>query len=348
MKNKQFLVAISILGILASKAALADNNYDKRFYVAPAVSHVWTDADRQTSRNEYGASIGFGKAVSKYFNIELKGFYNSFEHENNPSSTTEYQWDTFGSTIDLQYYFNRNDLSPYAVIGAGIMDSRVHGINAIGLVGEAGLGLAYKINDAISLRSDVRYRHNSNFNESLTRNGNDEYGDMIVNVGIVIPFGSACEKKSCNKKPRAVAINPDLDNDGVLNKNDRCPNTRQGIKVNSSGCKLIVTLKGVNFGISSSKITPGSEAILEKLTTQLKAYPRKGDVEIQGHASSDGSRDFNMKLSQKRAQSVAKYLRSEGVKNRLFVKGYGESMLLSDESTKAGIMNNRRVDFVWK
>jgi hypothetical protein len=51
MKNKQLFVAISLLGALASNAALADAKYDKRFYVSPAASYVWTDSDRETSRN---------------------------------------------------------------------------------------------------------------------------------------------------------------------------------------------------------------------------------------------------------------------------------------------------------
>ncbi|MFT6105959.1 MAG: OOP family OmpA-OmpF porin [Rickettsiales bacterium] len=348
MTNKQLLVAISILGALASKAALADNNYDKRFYVAPAFSYVWTDSDRETSRNEYGASVAIGKAVSKHFNVELKAFYNSFEHENKQSGKTEHQWDNFGSTVDLQYYFNRNDLSPYAVVGAGIMDSRVHGKNGVGLVTEAGLGLAYKINDSVSLRSDVRYRYNNNFNNNLTGNNADEYNDMVVNVGLVIPFGSACDKKVCNKKPRSAAINPDLDGDGILNENDKCPKTKPGVKVGKSGCALVVTLKGINFDISSANLTENSKTILNKLAAEIKAYPNKGDVEIQGHASSDGDDDFNMTLSQKRAQSVVNYLKNQGVENKLTAKGYGETMPVTDESTRAGILANRRVDFVWK
>ncbi|MFT6219480.1 MAG: OOP family OmpA-OmpF porin [Myxococcota bacterium] len=348
MKNKQLLVAISLLGSLGSNASLADNhNYDKRFYVAPSISYVWTDEDRQTSRNEYGASVGLGKAVSEHFNVELKAFYNSFEHENKTVGKTQYQWDNFGSTVDLQYYFNRNDLAPYAVVGAGIMDSRVHGKNGVGLVTEAGLGLAYKINKSISLRSDVRYRYNNNFNNNFTDNNADEYNDMIVNVGVVIPFGKSCEG-SCNKKPKSDGVNLDLDGDGVLNANDKCPNTKKNAQVNQSGCGLVITLKGVNFDISSSNLTASSKVILDQLAAEMNSYPRKGAVEIQGHTSSDGDDSFNMTLSQNRAQSVADYLKSKNVENKLTAKGYGKTMLIFDESTRAGVMANRRVDLVWK
>lgn len=356
MKNKQpftssftsTFTAISLLGALASTSAVAENNnYDKRFYVAPAVSYIWSDEDRQTSRNNYGLSLGFGKAVSEHFNVELKAFYNSLEHSNSDSGKNQHQWDNFGSTVDVQYYFNRNDLAPYAVVGAGLMDSRVHGENAVGLVTEAGFGVAYKINESISLRSDVRYRYNSNFNRQLTSNGADEYNDMVVNFGLVIPFGKA-EKSTPHVATAAVLVDGDDDQDGVKNSVDACPDTKEGAKVNKSGCILIVTLKGINFAISSAKINDSSKVILDKLAEEIKSYPNKGEIEVQGHSSSDGKSSFNMTLSQKRAQTVVEYLKDKGVKNELIAKGYGETYLIADESTRAGILANRRVDLVWK
>ncbi|MFT6219481.1 MAG: OOP family OmpA-OmpF porin [Myxococcota bacterium] len=353
MKNKQLLVAISLLVTFASKASLAENhNYDKRFYVAPAISHVWADADRKTSRNNYGASLGLGKALSENFNVELKAFYNKLDNRKKTAVHDEDRWDTFGSTLDLQYYFNREDLSPYAVIGAGVMDSRVKGKNVIGLIGEAGLGLAYKVNKYVSLRSDVRYRHNSNLNQHLTTNNSDEYGDMIINVGLVIPFGTVCEG-DCKKRPKKVApepmtiINPDLDGDGVLNADDKCPNTKKNMRVNKSGCDLVIILQGVNFGISSADLTTSAKETLTKLVKEIKYYPNSKKIEIQGHASSDGDESFNMKLSKERAQSVANYLRSQGVENHLTAKGYGETMLIADEFEESGLLTNRRVDLFW-
>jgi OOP family OmpA-OmpF porin len=54
-----------------------------------------------------------------------------------------------------------------------------------------------------------------------------------------------------------------------------------------------------------------------------------------------------MKLSQRRAQSVANYLKRKGVTNRLTAKGYGETQPIADNSTEAGRSENRRVELIW-
>ncbi|MGH8557672.1 MAG: OmpA family protein [Methylococcales bacterium] len=55
---------------------------------------------------------------------------------------------------------------------------------------------------------------------------------------------------------------------------------------------------------------------------KLGCYPRKNDIEVQGHASSEGTNDYNMGLSQRRSESVVEYLKKmKGVTNRLIAQG---------------------------
>ena len=352
---------MALLGAGFSKAAIAKEDFDNRLYVAPMASYIWTDEDRFSSRNNYGLALGVGKALNKNINLELKGFFNSFEHLSSENKN-ENQWKTFGSTLDLQYYFNRDRLSPYAVVGAGYMTSRVDGKSAGGFIGETGLGLAYKISDKISLRSDVRYRYNDNFDKHLVPNETTTYNEMIVNVGVVIPFGSAPSKAAAPaekpaEKPVAqpavqpavpIKVSDDSDNDGVKNSADKCPDTKAGVKVNLVGCDMGITLTGVNFNFNSPAQTLNAKTILDKLADEIKSYPNKKDIEIQGHASSDGNAKHNMALSQKRAESVVNYLESRGVGNKLTAKGYGSTMPIADDATKAGRLQNRRVDMIWK
>jgi outer membrane protein OmpA-like peptidoglycan-associated protein len=67
-------------------------------------------------------------------------------------------------------------------------------------------------------------------------------------------------------------------------------------------------------------------------------------LKIDGHTDSDGSDEFNLKLSDGRAASVKKYLVSKGIdESRLISEGFGESMPVADNKTAAGKQQNRRV-----
>jgi OOP family OmpA-OmpF porin len=79
----------------------------------------------------------------------------------------------------------------------------------------------------------------------------------------------------------------------------------------------------------------------------LAEYPQSNVIEVQGHASSEGSDNYNLKLSQRRSQSVAEYLKIKGLPNKTIAKGYGETKPIADNSTEAGRSENRRVELIW-
>jgi outer membrane protein OmpA-like peptidoglycan-associated protein len=69
--------------------------------------------------------------------------------------------------------------------------------------------------------------------------------------------------------------------------------------------------------------------------------------EVGGHTDSDGADDYNLKLSQQRADAVKDQLIKMGIEAaRLSAKGYGETKPISDNTTFEGKANNRRVEFV--
>lgn len=106
------------------------------------------------------------------------------------AATEAQQWDLAGGTADLQYYFFRNKFSPYAVLAAGAMNSYVRGSSGVGVIGEAGLGFTYELTDNFLIRSDARYRYNNNLNAHLNP-GTDEFHDLVVNVGFVVPLSQS-------------------------------------------------------------------------------------------------------------------------------------------------------------
>ncbi len=356
MMKKQ-LLALALTGLSAA-AALADDYVDDRFYIAPFGTYLHGGGDRN-GFDGWGGGMAFGKIINEYFNVEVKGFWQEYKGRPfGPLGTDpnlgRYNADLTGGTVDLQYYFFRDTFSPYVVAGFGGMNSSVRypgplpvSKSAASFIFETGLGATYELMDNFLLRGDVRYRLDTAASH-YTRN-TSVFNDLLVNVGFVIPFGEKPQKPA----PIAAAPAPecstrDSDHDGVNDCDDKCPGTPAGVKVDEFGCPIRIELKGVNFKYDSAELTETAKMILDKVSGDLIAYPIKKDIEVRGHTSTEGTDSYNLKLSQRRSQSVADYLKRKGVTNKLIAKGYGESYpLVSPDRTEAQREKNRRVELVW-
>jgi len=91
-------------------------------------------------------------------------------------------------------------------------------------------------------------------------------------------------------------------------------------------------------------LLPGAYRSLVTLVLTLKEHPNYKAV-VNGYTDSIGKTESNLILSQKRAQSVADYLVSQGInRNRLEIVAHGEADPIASNSTPAGRAQNRRVD----
>lgn len=101
---------------------------------------------------------------------------------------------------------------------------------------------------------------------------------------------------------------------------------------------------GVYFDTNKSNVKGTSATTLDRLVGILKEYPNS-NVLVEGHTDSGGSDEYNMKLSQQRAESVTSYLTSHGLSSSRFTtKWYGESQPIADNTTAEGKTKNRRVE----
>ncbi len=101
---------------------------------------------------------------------------------------------------------------------------------------------------------------------------------------------------------------------------------------------------GVYFDTNKSNVKGTSATTLDKLAGIFKEYP-DSYILVEGHTDSAGPEDYNMKLSQQRAESVTKYLVAQGISNgRFTTKWYGENQPKGDNTTKEGKAQNRRVE----
>ncbi|MFK7930627.1 MAG: OmpA family protein [Myxococcota bacterium] len=109
----------------------------------------------------------------------------------------------------------------------------------------------------------------------------------------------------------------------------------------------IVTLDNVNFIFDTATLVPESEAIVAEVARVLAAHPEFQLIEVAGHTDVRGSADYNRALSQRRVETVKRYLMSKGVAaERLVPKGYGESKPLKSGDSEEDHASNRRVQFV--
>jgi OmpA-OmpF porin, OOP family len=147
---------------------------------------------------------------------------------------------------------------------------------------------------------------------------------------------------------------PDNDKDGIPDIADKCPN-EPGVP--PDGCPkkynlIVVTEQKIElkqtvfFDTNRATIKRVSFALLNDVAQAMKDNP-KMNVEVQGHTDSQGNDNFNLKLSQKRAESVRTYLIKKGVtSDRMVPRGYGENVPIADNRTAEGRGQNRRVEFV--
>lgn len=109
---------------------------------------------------------------------------------------------------------------------------------------------------------------------------------------------------------------------------------------------LVMTMSDVSFASNSSTLLPGANRALGEVADLLNEYPDRR-VAIEGHTDGVGSEGYNRELSQRRADSVAAFLRGRGVNSsRLTVEGLGESMPVASNDDDAGRQANRRVEIV--
>lgn len=110
--------------------------------------------------------------------------------------------------------------------------------------------------------------------------------------------------------------------------------------------KQIEILTPVFFDYNKDSIRPESFAVLDDVLYLLKSHPEILRVEVAGHTDADGSDRYNLDLSQRRVESVRRYLIEHGVGGeRLVAQGYGEARPIAPNTTEDGKARNRRVEF---
>lgn len=103
-------------------------------------------------------------------------------------------------------------------------------------------------------------------------------------------------------------------------------------------------LKGVTFETGKADLKTSSYGILNNTVKGLQKFDSV-KVEIEGHTDNVGGEEYNMKLSQDRANSVRDYLVGKGIQaERISAVGYGYSSPRADNESESGRAQNRRIE----
>ena len=105
-------------------------------------------------------------------------------------------------------------------------------------------------------------------------------------------------------------------------------------------------LRGVHFDFNKANIRPGDAAVLDEAASTLKANPNI-TIDVNGYCDAIGGEEYNLRLSDRRANAVVEYLVQQGVPaGRLVPHGYGKTNFVAPNDTPEGRAQNRRVELV--
>lgn len=171
----------------------------------------------------------------------------------------------------------------------------------------------------------------------------------------IVLFPSCKSKKAVVQTPPPAVVEApkpvvetDTDGDGIPDTKDQCPD-KAGVAANN-GCPEVIEVmptfsySNIQFEFNSSVIKTSYYEVLDQIARDLKKYPTV-KLSLNGHASAEGSTNYNMSLSTDRANAVKNYLVNAGViADNLAAKGFGESMPVATDDSEATRQANRRVE----
>ena len=128
------------------------------------------------------------------------------------------------------------------------------------------------------------------------------------------------------------------------NKETQMNLSAQAAKKAKDSIAKLLKIENIEFEVAKGSLTQKGKVTVDKLANIIRQYPNIS-IEIAGHTDSDGSAQFNQKLSQERVNAVKEHLISKSIQaKQLTAKGYGESKPLVPNTSDANKAKNRRVE----
>ncbi|MFA5394219.1 MAG: outer membrane beta-barrel domain-containing protein [Candidatus Ratteibacteria bacterium] len=315
------------------------------FELSPFVGYNWFE-DTQNLENNlvYGARLGYN--FTKHFGLEAALEYISTNVDDtsiigakegrfrSPTDDVE----LYAYHLDALYHFMPDSkFTPFVVLGVGgaaynpnISDGDMPALNF-------GIGAKYWLAENVAVRFDLR-------DNVIGEVVQEDYNNISATIGISIAFGG----KSTTAPIREVVVPEPVEKtvyvdkivekpvDRIVEKIVEVPVDKIVEKVvektvyvdkivdNTVEKPLAVNVQDVYFPYDSSELGPFNRGILDQNAKVLKEYPKLTAI-LVGYASPEGTDEYNLALSERRAVAVKDYLVTAGIsENILTVKPMGE------------------------
>ncbi len=173
-------------------------------------------------------------------------------------------------------------------------------------------------------------------------------GDVCIHT---VQTGSDAEGSAFLKRLSSVTPCGSSRMASVVNSASRMSDLRADVFLGPGGlpqvaaapCSTRIVLRGINFAFDSSEVSDDDALILDTAIHQLSACA-DATFSIEGHTDSIGPPEYNQGLSDRRAETVRRYLIRGGIDAaRLSARGIGEENPVGDNQTRDGRAQNRRV-----
>ena len=295
--------------------------------------------------------LGLTNHLGRGFSFGGRFSFNKITHYGNlPGDDNYYNLDVH-LKYDLNKIFKGERFHPYMDIGGGYAIFDTTGAGYFNL----GAGLEYLVGE--KQRTALQLG-------SVFKNTGESYGVKHFQhyLGIGILFGNGDndgdgilnKQDDCPEIPGLEEFNgcPDTDGDGIQDSEDKCPDS-PGLPENN-GCpkltqetedRIVEIAQKVYFEFDKTTLKPESLTVLNELIGIFTKHSNL-DILIVGHADNIGADEYNLDLSLRRAKAVMNYLVSKGIDpKRVSTEGYGESRPEASNETRDGRKLNRRVEF---
>ncbi|MHB8173500.1 MAG: OmpA family protein [Nitrospirota bacterium] len=314
--RKKFLVglaAISATFIIAHGAA-AEPARTGAVSLSPHLGWFWAEGSEPYDAHSLDWGVGVGYSFNEVLGLEFT--FDKMDPDRKRGDGGDGDEDIHMFKLDGLYHWRPGKkLEPYVGAGLGFADYEHQDTR---FLVDGGGGLEYFIMDNLSLRADSRYIFT--FNHSVS--------NLLTTFGVTYYFGGPTHAR------KTAAIAPPAYAAPRKEAVAKAPTQVKGV--------TCFNLK-VHFAFNKADIKPEYDSELKRVADFLQANP-DAHATVQAYADAVGSKEYNLKLTDRRAQAVKNYL----VKHfnisadRLETEGMGKSNPIATNLTNTGRAENRR------
>lgn len=327
MKMSMLAMAIGAVAMMG-QTAVAETEFDDRWYLSPAVGFARPHDDRLGDDGPYHG-LSFGRFVTPQFSVDLRlDRYKTEFDQQTPGNSETIRLNSYGVVGRYHLDVGSAATRPYLLIAGGIQEHASYYDTGRDIYGSLGAGLSHDLNDRFSLRAELEGRYDNDRDTfDRSRGFIDVLGSVALNIrlGDLPPPPAPRAEPAPPPPPPAPAPEPEPEPEVIF--------------------EFDAT---VAFELDSADLRSSAVAELNEAAALLNLHEELVHIEVAGHTCNVGAEAYNQTLSERRAAAVRDYLVNEGGidPDRLVTRGYGEDRPKVPNTSRENRQQNRRVELI--